>query len=112
MPSTRITGVRFDLFRCHSLTVKNPGMLRCVKHTRGLVKESIVTTSGAASVKPGPSLAVTAGFGGATTSTTRGLALDLAPVRVNCITPGLVDTELWSVSDLVGAPSLHLPRLP
>ena len=26
---------------------------------------------------------------------TRNLALDLAPVRVNCVSPGAVDTELW-----------------
>ena len=27
---------------------------------------------------------------------TRGLALDLKPIRVNLISPGAVDTELWS----------------
>ena len=27
---------------------------------------------------------------------TRQLALDLAPIRVNCVVPGAVDTELWS----------------
>lgn len=73
-------------------------MLRCVKHSIGRVKESIVTTSGAASLKPAPGLTVTAGFGGATTSSSRGLALELAPVRVNCVVPGLVATELWDVS--------------
>ena len=27
---------------------------------------------------------------------TRGFALDLAPIRVNCIAPGAVETELWN----------------
>jgi NAD(P)-dependent dehydrogenase (short-subunit alcohol dehydrogenase family) len=31
-------------------------------------------------------------------ATTRGLAIDLAPLRVNCISPGLVDSEMHSVS--------------
>lgn len=26
---------------------------------------------------------------------TRGLAVDLAPVRVNCVCPGLIETEMW-----------------
>jgi NAD(P)-dependent dehydrogenase (short-subunit alcohol dehydrogenase family) len=34
----------------------------------------------------------------------RGLAVDLAPIRVNCIAPGLVDTEMWDVR-------LSFPRL-
>jgi NAD(P)-dependent dehydrogenase (short-subunit alcohol dehydrogenase family) len=25
----------------------------------------------------------------------RGLAVDLAPVRVNCVCPGLIETEMW-----------------
>ena len=28
---------------------------------------------------------------------TRGLALDLKPIRVNVVSPGPVDTELWNV---------------
>ena len=26
----------------------------------------------------------------------RGLAVDLAPVRVNCVCPGLIETEMWA----------------
>lgn len=29
---------------------------------------------------------------------TRGLALDLKPIRVNLVSPGAVDTELWTSS--------------
>jgi NAD(P)-dependent dehydrogenase (short-subunit alcohol dehydrogenase family) len=73
-------------------------MLACVKHARVYVKESITTTSGTSALKPIPGMAVSAGQGGAAISSTRGLALDLAPLRVNCVVPGLVDTELWDAS--------------
>jgi NAD(P)-dependent dehydrogenase (short-subunit alcohol dehydrogenase family) len=75
-------------------------MLACIKHARTYVKESITTTSGTSALKPFPSAAVTSGMTGAVISSTRGLALDLAPLRVNCVVPGQVDTELWDASTL------------
>ena len=45
-------------------------------------------------VRPRPGYVVLAGVGGATDSMTRGLAIDLAPIRVNVISPGLVRTEV------------------
>jgi len=43
-----------------------------------------------------PNWTVVAAYAGGLHSMTRNLALDLKPVRVNLISPGLVDTELWS----------------
>ena len=64
-----------------------------------------------AKISPGGSLTVIAGFlatrpaagralmgaiNGALESLVQGLALELKPVRVNAISPGMVDTEMWS----------------
>jgi len=57
---------------------------------------SITLTIGTAVVKPPKGWSILAGVVGSTDGLTRGLAVDLAPIRVNVICPGLVDTELWN----------------
>jgi NAD(P)-dependent dehydrogenase (short-subunit alcohol dehydrogenase family) len=57
---------------------------------------SIVLTSGAAGVRPHPGFVIGASICGAMDSLTRALAVELAPIRVNIVTPGFVDTGLWS----------------
>jgi len=57
---------------------------------------SIIFTIGSAVFKPHPGLGIAASIGGAVDALTRGLAVDLAPVRVNVISPGLVDTEIFA----------------
>ena len=42
-----------------------------------------------------PGTSVVAGLAGAMESLTRALALELAPIRVNVVEPGVVRTELW-----------------
>lgn len=37
-----------------------------------------------------------AAMGAATPGLTRQLAFDLAPIRVNCVSPGVVATDFWS----------------
>ncbi|CAE7174617.1 unnamed protein product, partial [Rhizoctonia solani] len=54
---------------------------------------SIVLTSGTGVARPQPGWTMMIGPGGAIESSTRGLAIDLKPIRVNTISPGLVDTE-------------------
>ncbi|EIN10843.1 NAD(P)-binding protein [Punctularia strigosozonata HHB-11173 SS5] len=72
------------------------GMVRCVKHAKAFVKESIITTAGTGAHKPMPGgFAITCAMGGAIVASSRCFALDYAPIRVNCVTPGLVDTERW-----------------
>ena len=46
--------------------------------------------------RPRPGYSVTVGMAGAVDSIARGLAVDLAPVRVNSVCPGLVLTEVTS----------------
>jgi len=56
---------------------------------------SVTFTSGVNSLKPDRGWVLPAGVGMATVGVTRGLAVDLAPsVRVNCVSPGWIDTEI------------------
>jgi NAD(P)-dependent dehydrogenase (short-subunit alcohol dehydrogenase family) len=57
---------------------------------------SIVLSGGAAARRPPAGFVIGASVCGAMESVTRVLALELAPVRVNIVVPGFVDTELWS----------------
>jgi len=71
------------------------GALLCAQHARHYVTDSFTITSGTGAYHPHPGWAITASVTGALISAARNLALDLAPVRVNCVVPGAVDTELW-----------------
>ncbi len=54
----------------------------------------IVLMSGAASARPIGAPAYAA-CNAAVEGLTRGLAIELAPIRVNCLAPGTTDSELW-----------------
>jgi NAD(P)-dependent dehydrogenase (short-subunit alcohol dehydrogenase family) len=56
---------------------------------------SIVFTSGIAGMRPQAGWAVPASICGAMEGLTRALAVELAPVRVNAVAPGVVRTPLW-----------------
>jgi NAD(P)-dependent dehydrogenase (short-subunit alcohol dehydrogenase family) len=57
---------------------------------------SIVLTSGAAGLRPAKGLTVVASITSAVEALTRALAIELAPIRVNVICPGVVKTALWN----------------
>lgn len=56
---------------------------------------SIVFTSGVAGARPGPGWSAAASICSAMEGLTRALAVELAPVRVNIVSPGVVRTPLW-----------------
>lgn len=56
---------------------------------------SIILTIGSAIARPPKGWSLITSILGAVDALVRGLAVDLAPVRVNVVCPGLVDTELW-----------------
>ena len=58
-------------------------------------KSSITLTTGAVSQRPNKGWTIPNGYATGLQGLTRGLALDLAPLRVNLVSPGFVDTELW-----------------
>jgi NAD(P)-dependent dehydrogenase (short-subunit alcohol dehydrogenase family) len=55
---------------------------------------SLTLISGFLSVRPRPNSAIVAVANGALESLARALALELAPVRVNCVSPGIIDTPI------------------
>jgi len=55
---------------------------------------SLTLVSGYLSVRPRPGAAIVGAVNGALESLTRGLALELAPVRVNAVSPGTIDTPI------------------
>jgi NAD(P)-dependent dehydrogenase (short-subunit alcohol dehydrogenase family) len=67
------------------------------KHMNPGPKSSITLTTGSVSEKPRPNWSMINSFATGLHGMTRGLALDLKPIRVNLISPGAVDTELWNM---------------
>ncbi len=55
---------------------------------------SLTLVSGFLSVRPRPNSAIVGAANGALESLTRSLALELAPVRVNAVSPGIIDTPI------------------
>jgi NAD(P)-dependent dehydrogenase (short-subunit alcohol dehydrogenase family) len=56
---------------------------------------SFVFFSGSTAVKPAIGALAVAATNGAVDSVVRSLALELAPVRVNAVSPGVIDTGAW-----------------
>jgi NAD(P)-dependent dehydrogenase (short-subunit alcohol dehydrogenase family) len=56
---------------------------------------SITLTTGVAALRPRKGWTVAASICGAVEGLTRALAVELAPIRVNAVCPGVVKTELW-----------------
>ncbi|KJA26776.1 hypothetical protein HYPSUDRAFT_84193 [Hypholoma sublateritium FD-334 SS-4] len=56
---------------------------------------SLTFTSGILDVKPRAGRVVSAGVCSALEGLAKGLAVDLAPIRVNVIGPGAIETEIW-----------------
>jgi NAD(P)-dependent dehydrogenase (short-subunit alcohol dehydrogenase family) len=57
---------------------------------------SLTLVTGYLSIRPRPGAAIVGAINGALESLTRGLALELAPVRVNAVSPGTIDTPIRS----------------
>ncbi|HEY3993378.1 MAG TPA: SDR family oxidoreductase [Ktedonobacteraceae bacterium] len=77
---------------------------------------SITFTAGIAAERPMPTGFLVAAINGSLFSLTYGLAVALAPVRVNVLSPGWIDTPIWVTSALaanrVAMFEQMIPRLP
>jgi NAD(P)-dependent dehydrogenase (short-subunit alcohol dehydrogenase family) len=73
------------------------GAITAVKHAAPRLRPggSIVLTSGTIGVRPTPGGALAASGAAAIEGLTRGLAVELAPVRVNAVRPGVIRTPIW-----------------
>ena len=74
------------------------GALAAVKYAQPHLRPggSVVLTTGIASLRPHKGWAVGASICGAMDALTRALAVELAPIRVNAVSPGIVKTDLWA----------------
>ncbi|MEJ2060539.1 MAG: SDR family oxidoreductase [Gammaproteobacteria bacterium] len=74
------------------------GPLLLAKHGAPVLKSggSITFTSGIAAYRPAPRGAAVAAVNGALASLAYALAVELGPLRVNVLSPGWVDTPIWT----------------
>lgn len=70
------------------------GAWRCARSAEFRAGGSLTLVSGFLSIRPRPNSAIVGAANGALESLTRSLAVDLAPVRVNCVSPGVIDTPI------------------
>jgi NAD(P)-dependent dehydrogenase (short-subunit alcohol dehydrogenase family) len=74
------------------------GALRVIQaaHPRVRPGGSITLTDGMIAHRPQKGSSVSSAMAGAIEHLTRALAVELAPVRVNCVCPGLIRTDVWN----------------
>ena len=98
-----------DSLRLHELAATDPKQARrafelrywsalaAVKYGSPHIRKggSIVLTTGIAGRRPRKGWVVAASVCGTIEALTRALAIELAPIRVNAVSPGLVRTNLW-----------------
>ena len=88
-----------DLAGAHAaFTVRFWGAVAAVKHaSRAIAQDgSITLTDGMYAHRPSKGGAISSAMLGGIEHLTRALAIDLAPVRVNAVCPGLILTEVWN----------------
>jgi NAD(P)-dependent dehydrogenase (short-subunit alcohol dehydrogenase family) len=88
-----------DLERAREVfSVRFWGALTVAKHAQKTLAASgsITLTDGMIAHRPRKGSALSTAMAGAIEHLTRGLAVDLAPIRVNAVCPGLVRTDIWA----------------
>jgi NAD(P)-dependent dehydrogenase (short-subunit alcohol dehydrogenase family) len=70
------------------------GAWRVAREAQFRAGGSLTLVSGFLSVRPRPNSAIVSAANAALESLARALALELAPVRINCVSPGIIDTPI------------------
>lgn len=92
-------GPEFDAEQAQaSFDIRFWGILRTLKFALPLMAAdgSITLTSGLFAHRPAKGSAFSTALTGAVEHLTQGLAIELAPIRVNVVTPGFIATEAWA----------------
>jgi NAD(P)-dependent dehydrogenase (short-subunit alcohol dehydrogenase family) len=81
----------------HAFELRYWAALAAVKHASPHIRKggSIVLTTGVAGRRPHKGWTIAASVCGTIEALTRALAVELAPIRVNAVSPGVVRTNLW-----------------
>jgi NAD(P)-dependent dehydrogenase (short-subunit alcohol dehydrogenase family) len=88
-----------DLARAHELfDVRYWGALAAIKYGAPLIRDggSITLTNGMIAHRPRKGSALSTAMAGGIEHLTRGLSVDLAPIRVNAVCPGAIRTDVWN----------------
>ena len=74
------------------------GAIYAVKHAQPTIRAggSITLTNGMIAHRPSRGSALGTAMAGSIEHLTRGLAVELAPLRVNCVCPGMIRTDVWN----------------
>jgi NAD(P)-dependent dehydrogenase (short-subunit alcohol dehydrogenase family) len=97
------------------VTARLLGVAHVVRHARPKMGDggSITLMSGLYSTRPAAGVAMGAAAIAGVEGMTRALALDLAPIRVNAVAPGLIETPLWDALGTLRDSLVTLgPKLP
>jgi NAD(P)-dependent dehydrogenase (short-subunit alcohol dehydrogenase family) len=81
--------------------------MRILRHAAPKVEHSITIVSGLAAVRAFPKLSGVAATNGAINAMIGPLAIDLAPVRVNAVAPGLIATPYWDSLPVVDREAMY-----
>lgn len=112
--TVRGTVVELEVARARALfESKYWGQYLCAKYAapRLVDRGSIVMFSGWISRKPMAGVSALAAVDAAIEALGRTLALELAPRRVNVVTPGMIDTPLWSARLTAEEQRAHFERI-
>lgn len=100
LPTVPLEDVTLEKWQSANQVRTIAALLVCKVGTRYLEKSrdsSIVLTGGSISEKPiAGGWSMLACIGAGISGMTRQLAFDVAPIRVNCVAPGVIETDLWA----------------
>lgn len=84
------------------------GAYRVARAVRLTERGTLTLISGFLSERPSASSVLQGAINAALEALGRGLALELAPIRVNTVSPGLIDTPLWDKLDETARQAMFL----
>lgn len=96
-------------FARNYFTIRYWGAFLSIKYGAPFLREggAITLTSGVAAERPGKGWSLGTSICSAMEGFTRAMAVELAPIRVNIVSPGIVKTDLWSAMSAEDRESMY-----